>query len=290
MNPMSRRPFLVVLSTVFLVQGCSVRTMAVRQTAAVMDHGMSAFETESDAELGRLAMPANLKMVEALLANDPGNPTLLGLLVQGYASFAFLFLEDEEPARAKPVYARAKDFGLRALAARGLTPANPLDVDAWSASLAKARRDDVPALFWTANAWGGLVNLSRDDPMALADLPVPAALAERARALDAAYYHGGPDAFLGFYNAARPKLFGGDPAKAQEHFEAALGRSGGKFLLTKIMMAQTLAVQTQDRALFERLLGEVLAQERGAYPEAELGNEVAKRKARLLLEKIDELF
>ena len=45
-----------------------------------------------------------------------------------------------------------------------------------------------------------------------------------------------------------------------------------------------------DEELFKRLLTEVLDAPADALPEARLANEVAKRKAKALLEKTDDLF
>ena len=125
--------------------------------------------------------------------------------------------------------------------------------------------------------------------VAVADLPKVAAAMERLRALDPGFYYGGADLFLGAYYALRPKMLGGDPARAKAHFEAALAASGGRFLTAKLLYAQYYAVAAQDADLFKRLNGEVLA-ESPDLPEARLANAVAKLKAKRLLEKTDELF
>ena len=56
------------------------------------------------------------------------------------------------------------------------------------------------------------------------------------------------------------------------------------------MYAKTLAVQTQDKALFKKLLGEVLKADLSIYPEQNLANVAAKRRARRLLKQMDDLF
>ena len=50
------------------------------------------------------------------------------------------------------------------------------------------------------------------------------------------------------------------------------------------------AVQIQDNALFVKTLSEIIATPVDSFPERNLANEVAKRKAKDLLEKVDTLF
>ena len=95
--------------------------------------------------------------------------------------------------------------------------------------------------------------------------------------------------FLGAVHASRPPMLGGDPNKAREYFERAADAQPG-YLMNKVMEAQYLAVQTQDRSRYKRLLGEVLAADADALPEQRLANELAKRRAALLLERIEEYF
>ncbi|WP_272946377.1 TRAP transporter TatT component family protein, partial [Anaeromyxobacter sp. PSR-1] len=54
--------------------------------------------------------------------------------------------------------------------------------------------------------------------------------------------------------------------------------------------AETYAVLVQDRALFERLLGEVLAPGDGGDPDRAPEREVARRRAKALLERAGRLF
>jgi hypothetical protein len=56
------------------------------------------------------------------------------------------------------------------------------------------------------------------------------------------------------------------------------------------MYAKFYAVQIQDKALFVKTLSEIIATPVDSFPERNLANEVAKRKAKDLLEKADTLF
>jgi hypothetical protein len=95
---------------------------------------------------------------------------------------------------------------------------------------------------------------------------------------------------LGLVYASQGKPMGGDPELAKKYFEEALTATGGRYLLTKTLMARTYAVITQDRALFESLLKEVLAAPADIYPEQRLSNELAKRRAKRYLQQVEEFF
>jgi len=113
---------------------------------------------------------------------------------------------------------------------------------------------------------------------------------ETVLALDETFYYGGPHLFLGTILASRSPILGGDPQKANEHFIASLQISHEKFLLTKYFYARTYAVQVQDRDLFKRLLQEILSAPDDLLPEQRLANEIAKVKARRLLNQAEDLF
>lgn len=254
----------------------------------MMDRASDSFHQEPDPTLARDAFPGQLKLLEGLLQSDPGNPTLRRLLAEGFGGYSFLFLEDTEPDRARGTYLRGRDHALAALHGR-LNTLAALTLGDLQSVLKDADTGDAPALFWAGYNWGGWINLSKDSPEAVAELPKVVAVMERVQALSPGFYYGGPELFLGSYHALRPRMLGGDPAKSKQHFDSALKASGGEFLLGKVLYAQYYAVATQDQELFKKLLNEVL-ESSPEMPDARLANAVAKLKAKKLLEKVNELF
>lgn len=287
---MARLKFLAFWGLLTL-SACTPRRLAVRETGRIFQRGAPAIYEESDAAFARDSLPAQLKTLESVLLSDPSNHGLLVLAAEGFASNAFLFLEDDQPSRAKIHYMRARDFALRALERRrdlaGISAAEP---DRLSALLARAQKRDVPALFWTAFAWAGFINLSKDSSSAVAELPKAVAFMQRARDLDPDFYFAGADQFFGVYYASRPAILGGDVKKAAAHFQEARRRTGGKFLTTYVLEARYVGVGTQDRELFDGLLAKTLEAPAGQLKNARLADEVAKLKARKLQEKADDLF
>ena len=59
--------------------------------------------------------------------------------------------------------------------------------------------------------------------------------------------------------------------------------------MIKVLMAQFYAVQVQDKDLFRKLLQEVVEADATVLPEQRLANEVAKKRASVLLAK-EKLF
>ena len=73
------------------------------------------FFEECDSELARVSLPADLKLLEGLLKNDPQNKQLLTALCMGFTGYSALFLEEKDPERASLFYLRARNYGLKAL-------------------------------------------------------------------------------------------------------------------------------------------------------------------------------
>jgi hypothetical protein len=286
------RKVVLLAAAAAALAGCSaVNHVAVLSTADILTLGRSATLDEPDYQLARDAMPAQLKLLETLIVSEPANRDLRRLAAEGFAGGAFLFLEDSDPARAKGLYLRGRDHALAALALKsrfaGLADKT---LDDFDAALKSATVDDVPDLFWAGAGWGGYVNLSKDDAAALAELPKVVALMTRVDELDPSFHFAGADMFFGVYYASRPRILGGDPAKAKAAFERVHKATKGQYLMTHVLNARWYAVAVQDRELFKQLLTKVMESPSGELPESRLTDEAAKRKAGLLLEKIDDYF
>jgi hypothetical protein len=95
---------------------------------------------------------------------------------------------------------------------------------------------------------------------------------------------------LGTIYSSQGKAMGGNPEAAKKYFDEAIAATGGKYLLTKVMMARYYAVVTQDRPLFESTLKAVLATSDDVWPDQRLANELAKRRAKRYLEHVEDYF
>jgi hypothetical protein len=281
---------LPLLFAALLLQGC-IQTMAIRTMGGIMDYGLEAFMEEGDLKLAENALGSNLKLVEALIKGDPENKQLLLMASQGFSAYALGFAEDDSVDRARMFYQRGRDYGMRVLLQnKTFRESWDKDITTFNSALKTFSKDDVPALFWTAFGWGSYINITRAEISALADLPKVTAMMEYVKQLDASFYYGGPLLILGSMEGSMPKVMGGKPERSKEYFDRAVDITGGKFLLTYVYYAKTYAVQVQDQELFEALLKKVDAAPADILPEARLTNAIAKKKAKLLRDHINELF
>jgi hypothetical protein len=209
---------------------------------------------------------------------------------QGYASYASLFVEDEDREYARRLYGKAREYALRSLEIRGFE--NPLrrSLDDFDMGLRQLGEEDVPYIFWAATCWGNWINLNLDSMEALAELPRVELMMHRALALDEAFYYGGPHLFMGIWFASRPKIAGGDLQAAQTHFLRAIELAQEKFLMAHVYYADYYARRAFDKDLFTSLLQTVLQTPADVSPELTLVNTVAHRRARELLNRTEEYF
>ena len=282
--------FLIALTATLLFSGC-IQTIAVRSVGGIVEDGFDAFTEESDMQFVEQALPGNIKLLEVMLKNDPDNERLLKLCAEGYASYALGFVEDANVERARVFYLRARDYGLRVLK-QDADVAKVINgpADNLKAVLAKKSKDDVPGVFWTAFAMGSYLNITLTDPDAIASIPQIETMMNFVAEKDPAFYYGGAHLFLGTLYGSRSKFLGGDPDKAKQHFEMALRLNEGKFLMTQVYYAKSYAAQTLNDSLFTSLLTEVDSASIDILPKFRLGNAIAKKKAKLLLARKEELF
>lgn len=282
-----------------------MRKLAVDQTTDVLVAAKPAIDREDDVEFIGDALPAQLLMIAGFLESSPHNEALLALASQAFSEYAFGFVEDamEDAAasnpdratqlrhRARALYLRGMRYGLQLLAEED--DRFPTVFDAPEKELRQAvsdlGHDAVPGLFWTGFGLAGAINVGKDEPALIAQLPKVEVFMKRVEALDVDYHFSGPLVVLGAYWASRTQLFGGDLQRGRGYFERAIARHP-KFLMTKVMFARTYAVQSQDRAFYEKLLQEVVATSADVMPTQRLANMLAHRRASRYLGEVDDLF
>jgi predicted anti-sigma-YlaC factor YlaD len=278
--------------------------MAVNKIGdALASSSASAFASDDDPELVRDAVPFSLKLMESLLAENPKHRGLLLAAASGFTQYSYAFVQQEADemeatnleaalamrGRARKLYLRARDYGLRGLEVKhpGLRAAlreNP------KRALQATRPEDVPLLFWTAAAWGAAISVSKDNPDLVADQLAVEALVDRALALNPDFSGGAIHNFLISYEPSRQGAAGELQVRARRHFDRAMELASGKLAGPLVAYAESVCVPRQDRAQFESLLRAALALDADAHPEFRLANLIMQRRARWLLNRADELF
>ena len=157
------------------------------------------------------------------------------------------------------------------------------------AAVAKATREDVPLLYWTAASWGAAISLAIDRPDIVIDFPSVRALADRALALDRAWNKGALHELMISLDSL-PEALGGNPDRAREHFKRRSRCRRDSRPGPTSRWPRASSVPQQERAEFESLLKEALAIDPEKDPSNRLVTLITQRRARALLDQIDEKF
>jgi len=283
---------LILLSMLLgLLNACSMAKITVRASLPLIEGGVVAMNRETDLKLAEAAIPANMGMLEGMLANDPGNRVLHEYAAQGYYGFSYGFVEDKDRERASKLYYRGFTHGKAALVDHNINESQLNGhLDVLEKALSQLDEDAVPALFWTASNWAKWVDMNRDSADSLAQLPKAVMLMQRALELDESYFLSGAHIFFGAYYGGRSPMMGGDFALSEKHFNQARTNTDNKILLIDLLQAQFLERQRFDREAFHQRLQQIIKAPADLYPAQGLINSIAKQKAVELLKREEQWF
>jgi len=291
------------LACCLLLSGCSIKRMAINMVGDALAGGGTTFSSDDDPELIEAAVPFSLKLMETLLAESPKHEALLLALASGFTQFSYAFVQQEadmsegenlggaweKQARARRLYLRARNYGLRGLELRYPGCGQGLRTNA-NATVARFKPPDVGLLYWTAAPWAAAVSLSKDNADLIAELPMAEALMDRALQLDEDFGDGAIHSFLITYEMSRVGAEGDPADRARRHFERATELTRGEHAGPYVSLAESVCVQKQDLSGFKDLLGKALAVDPDKHPEWRLANLVAQKRAKWLLSRTEELF
>lgn len=285
------------LTLVFTLTVCScsgfIEQRAVQSTVSMIGRTRAAMAQEGDPVLVREATPSGIKTLEGFYLIDPHNRDLLALLAESYCQYAAGFLQDDweaaimvgQAAQADVIRARARihlsrciSYAVRLLD-RAWLDTIYRDPDGLIALAERARRRDVPGMFWVALGLGTMIGMDPMDPSLSVYLPAVQTLLERVIALDEGHGDGLALMTLAIILSAQSAAVGGNPERGKELFERARAVTDGKSLMIDTMMARTYAVTTRDQALYRALLDRVVRTPANLWPAQRLGNEIARQKA-----------
>lgn len=262
----------------------------VANAASDFAHRLSlAILNQDDPATVRAAIPSYMVLLDSLVAGHPGDPDILAAAATLYASYGAVFADD--PARAKRLTRRARDYGQRAMcAAHGdACRWRELGYDEFVASMDRVRDSDAELLYTYGFATLAYLRAHSDDWNTLAELPQAEALFARYLDLAGADANRASYVYMGILLTLRPPALGGRPERAREYFETAIALSAGRDLSAKVEFAKGYAKTLYDRELHDTLLTQVL----DADPYADgltLANVLAQREAAALLQEADDYF
>ncbi|MGE4292340.1 MAG: TRAP transporter TatT component family protein [Desulfovibrio sp.] len=284
-------PALAALLFVCLtLTGCGALVRSA--TSPIMENLANSVKRQQDLETVRQGIPSYMIFMDALVQGSPDDEDTLAAASGLLTAYAVAFTLDNDPERAKLMTAKAREYGIHALAQRSDAFARLWNQPAAEFGPVPASLDkrDLKYIQTAINAWGAYIKARPGSWTDVADVPKLQALAERLLELDETYQNGAPHVLMGVLQTILPPAYGGKPEEARKHFERAMEISGGADLLTYVTFAQNYARPLQDRELHDRLLAHVLETPADVQPELTLQNVLAKRQAEVLLQEADDFF
>lgn len=268
---------------------------------------MLALTGERDATLIADFFPTALVLYEILHQQNPDHLGMTAMTGQLNVMYGNAFVQtpaddieisefdkqQEEYARAMLHYVRGRDYCLETLEGRHKGIRDALfsgDSSQINSAAAKLDANDVSTAYWCGAGWLAAFSLDPLDADMLEQLAAPVALLERAAALDPDYNDGAIwDVLFNFYVSA-PEMFGGDYERGLYCHDQAMRVSGGKTPGPYVTYAQAVCMNNDDREGFVDSLNKALAINPDDKPESRLMTIISQKKAKKLLDKVDDYF
>jgi len=294
---------ILLIATLGFSTGCSIKRVAVNMVGDALAGSGATFSSDDDPELIKAAVPFSLKLMESLLAESPEHVGLLTATASGFTQYAYAFVQIEANEttefdlarsremmhRAKNLYIRARDYGLRGIEVKYPGFREHLESDA-VAAVAGMKKKDVPLLYWTAAAWVAAIAADKTDAYLISDLPKVDALVERALKLDGEFDRGAIHSMMITYEPIRQGVEGDPYVRAREQFARAVELSGGKLAGPYVSLAEAVCIPTEAREEFLKLLEQAVAIDPNAVVESRLVNIIMRERAEWLKAHVDDYF
>lgn len=297
-----------------ILVSCSFRQVMIKEMTTLMDGGLQTFEQDHDFNMLRQAMPAHIKLAEAMLAQSPEDKKLRVLLARLYGSYAFAFEEtdfeavyfgdenmiladnryhsiEEMKQNLSSHYKKGANYAKSALILKYPDAEKALGNNTLRDEfIHRLTKEDVPALFWYGFNLGGFINLNLDSVRAMAMASQTEAAMQRVIALSSDYYYGTAHMVLMIFHSLRPPMLGGRIETAVNHFKALKSIAGDRSFLADVLYARYCLPRKQDRSSFETILDKVSKTHLESSQPLIFFNKVAAIRAQIYLKAVDQLF
>lgn len=296
---------LLLVLLLLALPGCSIKHTAVNFIGDALSSGNSIYETDDDIELVVDALPFGLKLMESLLEESPEHIGLLQTACKGFFLYSYAHVDYEAKLKeetdldeARKIRNRARKLYMRALGycMRGMEKNYPgfrdqlfLDPEkAVTRVSPKKKKRDLPFLYWSAATLGSAISISRDDAAFVARLPEVEALINRGLELDETWQKGS------FHSVeiqlAGAGVGGSDKGLIKKHYDRVLELTDGQDPGAYVAYAEAVSLDNQDGQEFRSLLTKALSVDLDRNPQNRLANSIAQRRARWLLDHVDDLI
>jgi len=305
-----RKDFLILTSILAVfslsLPSCSINKLVMNMVAdALTGEGSSdVFTGDPDPQLVGDAIPFAIKMYEALLSQNPEHQGLINQTGSMFVMYANAFVQGPADLLPRSMYEerqeamdRSKSLYLRGL--KILYDGLELKYKGFSAAfkngnlpdiLTKMKKDDVPALYWSAAAGLSAFSLNPFDLELSMRIMEFHALVERAYELNPDFNNGALDEFFLLFYGSLPEGMGGDRSKVDLYYQRVLEKTNYLSSGPYVSYAQSICIPAQDYDKFKELLGIALAIDPNANPSNRLVNIISQRKAQYLLDSAAQYF
>lgn len=255
-----------LLPLLFALSSCSLQKLAIRSATPVFEKSSLGLMQEGNWDFFRQSAPANIKMMELLWLQDEENLELLSVLIKAYSGYAFAVpetlafgddlsgIDDSQHKKdALFFYTRALDYGIHYLEKKGISKKVLLSQDdkKLSKKLGDLEEEDLTALLYTAQSWGSLINLQKDNVALISQIPRVKVLFDYVCKLRPSIDHNVCDIFFAQYESSRPKMLGGNPDKGEKLYALAMEKYP-QHLLVRLNYIQYLLLPAFELAKYEK--------------------------------------
>lgn len=265
---------LSIVSMSIAFSSCSFNKMAVGASSGLIYSASEGVLSEPNYEIFKSGVTGNLVLIEGMLAQSPKNLNLLATLNKGYAGYAFAVNEtqmvEEEWAELKSEagkqqallnYSRSLNFGVRYLSEKGIEFSDlisrmnePQGIHLLLEKKLSDDQRDLEIILFTAQSFGALVNLQKDNMGLVSQLAVAKGMFDWVCLKDPSINYGMCDIFYGAYEAGRPTMLGGNPAKGKEIFLKAIAKHPHNWLIRSSYLQFYLIPQNDEEGFKEQML------------------------------------
>lgn len=315
------------LFTLITLTGCgSVQKIAVGTTGSLMYEATKGLETQGNWENFKDGTLANLTLIDGLLHLKPEDSELLVTAIKGYTGYAFAvnetlylndYFNDETESRHKNQaiynYAKAFSYGVKFLESEGISWEKLVQsqnkeggvVEVLESNLSSNMLNFEGVLF-AAQALGGMINLQKTDMTLVASLPIVKGMFDWVCAKRPSINFGTCQIFYGTYEAARPKMLGGNPQKGKEIFLKLIAEHPNNWLARVAFMqyyiipmleeddykSQKFYMETAVRKHYKELLGKPMRKQESDFsePRLRLYQSLAVKRFEIIKKFEEDLF
>lgn len=267
----------------------SAAAQLAEQADAASDKTMQAEEAWNKRE-DRASLEKAIALWESLLAEKPEDATTLTRLTRAYYFLAdgYMRLSNENDAMLA-MFEKGVDAGERAMMAISPEFANKMKAGAKVADAVKViPANGQEAIYWYASNLGKFA-VAKGFTTQLFYKDQIVSVMQKVLEIDDKFFHAAPYRYFGGFYAKAPSFAGGDMKKSKQNYDKALELDPNYFA-TKVLYAELYATKAEDKALFTKLLNEVISGKPDVLPDLIAEQKIEQEKAKRLLAQTNEIF